>query len=73
MTNFAIAGLQLEAENGNNVEGMLAEIDSAVKRFPWLDMVVLGELNACADKASAEPMPGPTEGRFRAIAREHIA
>ncbi len=71
MTNFAIAGLQLEAVNGNNVDTMLTEIESAVQRFPWLDMVVLGELNACADKACAEPMPGPTEGRFSAIAREH--
>jgi predicted amidohydrolase len=72
MTNFAIAGLQLEAESGNNVDTMLAEIDSVVRRFPWLDMVVLGELNACgADKACAEPMPGPTESRFCAIAREH--
>ncbi len=72
MTNFAIAGLQLEAENGNNVDAMLEEIDSAVRRFPWLDMVVLAELNACGtDTSSAQPMPGPTESRFRAIAREH--
>jgi len=71
MTNFAIAGLQLEAVNGNNVDAMLAEIGSAVQRFPWLDMVVLGELNAGTDTACAEPMPGPTESRFCAIAREH--
>lgn len=71
MTNFAIAGLQLEAANGNNVDAMLAEIEAAVRRFPWLDMVVLGELNACADKACAESLPGPIEARFREIAREH--
>jgi len=71
MTNFAIAGLQLEAVNGNNVDTMLAEIEAAVRRFPWLDMVVLGELSACADKACAESMPGATEARFCAIAREH--
>ena len=71
MTNFVIAGLQLESANGNNVDAMLVEIESAVRQFPWLDMVVLPELNACADKACAEPMPGPAEGRFRAVAREH--
>ena len=45
MTTFAIAGLQLEAQNGNNVDSMLAEIDSVVRRYPWINMVVLGELN----------------------------
>lgn len=65
MTTFAIAGLQLEAQNGCNTDSMLAEINAAVKRFPWLDMVVLGELNACGtDIKRAEPMPGPTEERF---------
>jgi predicted amidohydrolase len=72
MTTFAIAGLQLEAANGDNVDSMLAEIDKVLGRFPWLDMVVLAELNAFGtDKGHAEPMPGPAEERFCDIARSH--
>ena len=42
MTTFAIAGLQLEAVNGDNVDSMLSEIEAAARRYPWLDMVLLG-------------------------------
>jgi len=72
MTTFSIAGLQLEAANGDNKDSMLAEIDVVARRFPWVSMVVLGELNAFgSDPALAEPMPGPTEERFCEIARKH--
>jgi predicted amidohydrolase len=72
MTTFAIAGLQLDAVNGDNMDSMLAEIDAVARRFPWVSMVVLGELNAFgSDPALAEPMPGPTEERFCEIARKH--
>jgi predicted amidohydrolase len=72
MTTFAIAGLQLEAQNGNNMDEMLAEIDAAALRYPWLDMIVLGELNAHgSNRAKAESMPGPSEERFRATAKKH--
>ena len=72
MTTFAIAGLQLEAQNGDNTASILAEIDSVVARYPWLDMIVLAELNARGtDKANAETAPGPTEGLFCEAARKH--
>lgn len=72
MTTFAIAGLQLEAVNGDNVESMLAEIEKVSVRFPWVDMVVLAELNAHgSDTATAQPMPGQSEERFCDIARRH--
>lgn len=72
MTTFAIAGLQLEATNGDNVDSMIVEIDSAMRRFPWLDMVVLAELNAYgSNTATAVPMPGPTEERFCEAAKRH--
>ncbi len=72
MTTFAIAGLQLEAQNGNNADSMLDEIDAVMRRFPWIDMVVLGELNACgSDTKLAEPMPGPTEQRFCMAAKRN--
>jgi predicted amidohydrolase len=72
MTTFAIAGLQLEANNGDNVADMIAEIDAAKRRYPWLDMVVLAELNASGgNKTLAESMPGPTEARFCETAKRN--
>jgi predicted amidohydrolase len=72
MTTFAIAGLQLEAQNGDNTASILAEIDSVVARYPWVDMVLLAELNARGtNKANAEVAPGPTEGLFVEAARKH--
>lgn len=72
MSRIAIAGLQLEAVNGDNTDLMEAEIDGALRRFPWIDMVVAAELNACGSKATmAESMPGPREARFGEIARRH--
>ena len=72
MTTFGIAGLQLEALGGDNTNNLLTEIDRVMGRFSWLEMIVLPELNACgADRALAEPMPGPTEARFCDAARKH--
>lgn len=72
MSRIAIAGLQLEAANGDNIDRMEAEIDAVLRRFPWVEMVVAAELNACGSKAeTAEPMPGPREARFCGIAKRH--
>lgn len=72
MTTFAIAGLQLEAQNGDNTASMLAEIDSVMARYPWVDMVLMAELNCSgSDKSLAEPMPGPRESTFCEAARKH--
>lgn len=68
---FAIAGLQLELPNANNLEVLAQEIRLVRTRFPWLDMVVLGELSAFGPStAHAQPLPGPAEELFRGIARE---
>lgn len=72
MSTFAIAGLQLEAPNGDNVNLMITEIDAVLRRFPWLDMVVCPELGACGtDTACAERMPGSREERFQEVASGH--
>jgi predicted amidohydrolase len=72
MTTFAIAGLQLSGQPGDNTASMLEEIDKVMIRFPWVEMIVLPELMACgADRSLAESLPGPTEARFRASARSH--
>lgn len=70
MSSICIAGLQLEARRGDNLDSIQAEIEDTVRRFPWLDMVLLSELNAFgSDISKAEPMPGPAEARFCEIAR----
>ena len=72
MTTFAIGVLQLAAESGSNVDNMIAEVDVAARRYPWLDMFLLGELNAFGgDKQAAAPMPGPAEDTFRELAAHH--
>ncbi|MDH4054423.1 MAG: carbon-nitrogen hydrolase family protein [Gammaproteobacteria bacterium] len=72
MTTFAVAGLQLEAPGGDNVELMEREIAAVVRRYPWLDMVVCPELVACGSNHKyAEAMPGPREQRFQEIAKRH--
>ena len=71
MTTFAIAGLQLEAPNGDNTDSMLAEIDKVMARFPWVEMVVMPELACSLDRASAQPLPSTNEQRFCDIARSH--
>ena len=70
MSKIGIAGLQLEAINGDNLDSMEAEIDSVVSRFSWVDMVVLGELNGYgSDPGKAQAMPGPFEARCAEIAK----
>jgi predicted amidohydrolase len=72
MTTFAIAGLQLEAPNGDNTDLVIREIGAVVRRYPWLDMVVCPELAACGTSPKhAEPLPGPREARFQDVARRH--
>jgi len=72
LSSFAIAGLQLEAPNGDNTDLVTAEIDAVMSQFPWLDMVVCPELGCCGtDKADAEPMPGPREQHYQAVAKRH--
>jgi predicted amidohydrolase len=70
MTSFAIAGLQLEIAREDNRATLRAEIESVVARFPWVHMVVLGELSAYGSgTARAEAPQGPVEREFCGIAR----
>lgn len=72
MTTFSIAGIQLEAPNGDNVDLIVDEIDALMRRFPWLDMVLCPELGACGtDTSCAVALPGPMEKRFQELASKH--
>ena len=70
MTTFAIASLQLEIARGDNLAVLRTEIESVVARFPWVQMVVLGELSAHGSgTACSEPPGGRTEQEFCRIAK----
>ena len=72
MSLFGIAGLQLELSQGDNLARLDAEIDAVRRRFPWVDMVVVGELAAFGpNPAHAQPMPGPAESRLCEAARRN--
>ena len=71
MATFAIAGLQLETARGDNLANIRLEIESVVARFPWVHMVVLGELSAYGSGTDrAEPESGPAEKEFCRLARK---
>ncbi len=72
MTTFAIAGVQMAAAPSNNLAGMSRLVELTMTRFPWVQMIVFGEL--CVHGVStrlAEPMPGDTEQRLCELARRH--
>jgi len=72
MACFAIAGVQLEIARGDNLAQLRGEIESVATRFPWVRMVVIGELAVYGSGTDrAEPPAGPTEQEFRRIARAH--
>jgi predicted amidohydrolase len=69
---FGIAGLQLELRSGDNLGQIDAELDLLRRRFPWVSMVVIGELAAFGpDPANAQPLPGPAEARLCAAAQRN--
>jgi deaminated glutathione amidase len=74
MSIFTIAGLQLEGQRGSNVDSMIEEIDTVKRRFPWVQMVLAGELNAFGARvADAESLPNAIEQRFAdAAARNQV-
>jgi deaminated glutathione amidase len=70
MRPFGVAGLQLELGRRDNSEQIAAEIAAAKRVYPWIDMIVLGELSWFGpDLAAAQPLPGPLEQRMCEIAR----
>ena len=72
MSHFSIAGMQLALSGGDNLSEIASEIATAKKRFPWLDMIVLGELNSFGiDKKYAETLPSDTEQFYCSLAEEH--
>ena len=71
-TCFGIAGLQLALSPGDNLEAIAREIGSVARRFPWVKMVVAGELCGFgANTGFAQCLPGDAETRLCEVARTH--
>lgn len=72
MSYLSIAGLQLELEIEDNLSLLEREIDAVIKRFPWVQMVVLPELCAFGPGTErAVRMPGEVENCFREAAAKN--
>lgn len=72
MANLAVGGLQLELAAGDNLELIGQEIDLAMMRFPWLQMLVLPELCSFGPSTDhAVDDPAPVEAFFADLARRH--
>jgi len=73
MNLFAIAGIQMYVSAvTSNVPAMEQRLATLLAIYPWVQMVVFSELAAHGPlTAHAEPMPGPTEDAFCAMARKH--
>ena len=71
MSHFSIAALQLALPSEDNLAFIGEEITRTIKRFPWIDMVVLSELCSFGpDKKYAEQLPGKAEKFYCHIAKE---
>lgn len=72
MSLFSIAAMQVAWPYADNRERLEQETARVLTRFPWVQMVVFPELCSFGhDKRLAEPMPGPTECRYQALAKKH--
>jgi len=73
MRPFAIAGLQLSLPGtGDNLPRMEKRLDYLMNLYPWVQLVVFSELAACGPSPrKAEPLPGPAERAFQAMAAKH--
>ncbi|MEM1140389.1 MAG: carbon-nitrogen hydrolase family protein [Pseudomonadota bacterium] len=72
MSKFAIAGLQLALGFEDNMATIEREIALTMVRFPWVNMIVLGELAPAGPVAlNAKPLPNADERRFQHLAEEH--
>jgi len=72
MTPFSIAALQLELPRADNRDLLERETETVLRLYPRTRMVVFPELAAFGPGVDrAETMPGPTEDRFRELARQH--
>ena len=69
--SFGIAGLQLAFAPGDNIDQLIAEIESVAKRFPWVSMIVAGELCGYGANTQFADCMADAEGRLCRVAAQH--
>ncbi|MBO6526954.1 carbon-nitrogen hydrolase family protein [Erythrobacter sp.] len=71
MAKLGVAAIQIEGDGNDNVTLIEEETRAVARRFPWVDIVVFGELAAYGPSPKkAEPEGGPLECRMADLARE---
>lgn len=72
MTDFGIAGLQLELSHCDNLQIIKKEVEITKSIFPWVNMIVLSELCAFGSKLNfAESIPGKTYDFYSKLAKDN--
>lgn len=72
MSIFGIAGVQMVASVADNLDVMGRQVTLTKRRFPWVEMIVFGELSAFGPRPeTAQSLPGSAEDYFRGLAREY--
>lgn len=72
MRSIAVAGLQMKVKPGaDNTARAIHDVREMVRRFPWIELVLLSELAVSGmNRSDARPLPGPSEDAFAALAKE---
>ena len=72
MTDFGIAGLQLELSHTNNLETIKREVYLTKKIFPWVKMIVLSELSSYGSNISfAQSTKGEAYKFYSELAKDN--
>lgn len=72
MSDFGIAGLQLELAQGDNLEQIRKEVIFTKRVFPWVKMIVLSELCAYgSNPEKSQVIPGPASELYARLASEN--
>jgi predicted amidohydrolase len=72
MSDFGIAGLQLELAQGDNLQQIRKEVIFTKRVFPWVKMIVLSELCAYgSNPEKSQKIPGPASEFYARLASEN--
>ena len=71
MSHFSIAGLQLAVSEQDNRYLIQSQVEKINRVFPWVDMIVVGELVSFGpNPVNAQMLPGETEQFYARLAQD---